>query len=399
MRLTQMPSEFQKALPVLEKIKEAGFEAYFVGGSVRDALLNRRIHDVDIATSSYPEETKQIFSRTVDIGIEHGTVLVLEGEEEYEVTTFRTEDVYVDYRRPSAVSFVRSLEEDLKRRDFTVNAFALDETGEIVDLFDGLQDLENQILRAVGVASERFNEDALRIMRGFRFQASLGFELETETFKAMKVLTPLLEKISIERTFVEFDKLLLAPYWRVGLSSMIESQAYDYLPDMVGSQEKLQSLFDLEDNFTFESSEQAWAALLWALEVEDAQQFLKHWKTSRQFTKQVQDLLTILSLREGGELSKRDCYQFNLDSLLQAENLRRAQGNEVNPQAITETYESLTIHDKKEMQINGGILIKEYGYQPGPELGNVLDEIEYAIVDGVLKNDRQAIHEYLRGRK
>ena len=131
-----MPSEFQKALPVLEKIKEAGFEAYFVGGSVRDALLNRPIHDVDIATSSYPEETKRIFSRTADIGIEHGTVLVLDGDEEYEVTTFRTEDVYVDYRRPSAVSFVRSLEEDLKRRDFTVNAFALDETGEIIDLFD-----------------------------------------------------------------------------------------------------------------------------------------------------------------------------------------------------------------------------------------------------------------------
>ena len=399
MRLTQMPSEFQKALPVLEKIKEAGFEAYFVGGSVRDALLNRPIHDVDIATSSYPEETKQIFPRTADIGIEHGTVLVLDGDEEYEVTTFRTEDVYVDYRRPSSVSFVRSLEEDLKRRDFTVNAFALDETGEIVDLFDGLKDLENQVLRAVGVASERFNEDALRIMRGFRFQASLGFELEQETFEAMKALTPLLDKISVERTFVEFDKLLLAPYWRVGLSSMIESQAYDYLPDMVGSQEKLQSLFDLEKDFTFESSEQAWAALLWVLEVEDAQQFLKHWKTSRQFAKQVQDLLSILALREKGELGKRDCYRFDLDLLLQAENLRKAQGKEVNPQAITETYESLTIHDKKEMQINGGILIKEYGYHPGPELGDVLEEIEYAIVDGNLDNEVEAIHAYLRERK
>ena len=399
MRLTQMPSEFQKALPVLEKIKEAGFEAYFVGGSVRDALLNRPIHDVDIATSSYPEETKQIFPRTADIGIEHGTVLVLDGDEEYEVTTFRTEDVYVDYRRPSSVSFVRSLEEDLKRRDFTVNAFALDETGKIVDLFNGLQDLENQVLRAVGVASERFNEDALRIMRGFRFQASLGFELEQETFEAMKTLTPLLEKISVERTFVEFDKLLLAPHWRVGLSSMIASKAYDYLPDMAGSQDKLQSLFDLEDHFTFESSEQAWAALLWVLKVEDAQKFLKHWKTSRQFAKQVQDLLAILALREEGELDKRDCYRFDLDLLLQAENLRRAQGKEVNPQAITGTHESLTIHDKKEMQINGGILIKEYGYQPGPELGDVLEEIEYAIVDGELENDRQAIHDYLRERK
>lgn len=399
MRLTQMPSEFQKALPVLEKIKEAGFEAYFVGGSVRDAILQRPIHDVDIATSSYPEETKQIFPRTADIGIEHGTVLVLDGDEEYEVTTFRTEDVYVDYRRPSSVSFVRSLEEDLKRRDFTVNAFALDETGDIIDLFDGLKDLENQVLRAVGVASERFNEDALRIMRGFRFQASLGFELEAETFKAMKDLTPLLEKISIERTFVEFDKLLLAPFWRVGLSSMIESQAYDYLPDMEASREKLQKLFDLEADFTFESSEQAWAALLWVLEIKDAQLFLKHWKTSRQFAKQVQDLLTILTLREKGELSKRDCYRFDLDSLLQAENLRRAQGKEVNPQAIIDTYKSLTIHDKKEIQINGGILIKHYGYQPGPDLGDVLEEIEYAIVDGDLENSSEAIHAYLRERK
>ncbi|MFS9037361.1 CCA tRNA nucleotidyltransferase [Streptococcus timonensis] len=399
MRLTQMPSEFQKALPVLEKIKEAGFEAYFVGGSVRDAILQRPIHDVDIATSSYPEETKQIFPRTADIGIEHGTVLVLDGDEEYEVTTFRTEDVYVDYRRPSSVSFVRSLEEDLKRRDFTVNAFALDESGEIIDLFDGLKDLENQVLRAVGVAGERFNEDALRIMRGFRFQASLGFELEAETFKAMKDLTPLLEKISIERTFVEFDKLLLAPFWRVGLSSMIESQAYDYLPDMEASREKLQKLFDLEADFTFESSEQAWAALLWVLEVEDAQKFLKHWKTSRQFAKQVQDLLTILTLREKGELSKRDCYRFDLDSLLQAENLRRAQGKEVNPQAIIDTYKSLTIQDKKEIQINGGILIKYYGYQPGPDLGDVLEEIEYAIVDGDLENSSEAIHAYLREKK
>ncbi len=105
-------------------------------------------------------------------------------------------------------------------------------------------------------------------MRGFRFQASLGFELEPETFKAMKTLTPLLEKISVERTFVEFDKLLLAPFWRRGLASMIESQAYDYLPDMASTQDKLNRLFDLETDFTFESSEQAWAALLWALEIE-----------------------------------------------------------------------------------------------------------------------------------
>ena len=153
MKLNNLPSEFQEALPILKKIREAGYEAYFVGGSVRDVLLNRPIHDVDIATSSYPEETKSIFHRTVDIGIEHGTVLVLEEGGEYEITTFRTEDVYVDYRRPSSVSFVRSLEEDLKRRDFTVNAFALDETGLIIDKFNGLADLKAKLLMKMPFAS------------------------------------------------------------------------------------------------------------------------------------------------------------------------------------------------------------------------------------------------------
>ena len=187
MKLTSLPSEFQKALPILRKIQEAGYQAYFVGGCVRDVLLNHTIHDVDIASSAYPQEIKELFERTVDVGIEHGTVLVLEGGQEYEITTFRTEDAYVDYRRPSQVHFVRSLDEDLKRRDFTINALALDSEGNLVDLFQGLEDLQTGVIRAVGLASVRFQEDALRIMRGFRFQASLDFELETETFAAMTV--------------------------------------------------------------------------------------------------------------------------------------------------------------------------------------------------------------------
>lgn len=141
---------------------------------------------------------------------------MLENGGEYEITTFRTEDVYVDYRRPSQVSFVRSLEEDLKRRDFTVNALALDENGQVIDKFRGLIDLEQKRLRAVGKAEERFEEDALRIMRGFRFAASLDFDIEAATFEAMRSHSPLLEKISVERSFTEFDKLLMAPHWRKG---------------------------------------------------------------------------------------------------------------------------------------------------------------------------------------
>ncbi|KGM36822.1 tRNA nucleotidyltransferase [Streptococcus sinensis] len=392
-----MPSEFQEALPVLEKIKEAGFEAYFVGGSVRDALLNRPIHDVDIASSAYPEEIKTIFHRTVDVGIEHGTVLVLEGQGEYEITTFRTEDVYVDYRRPSQVSFVRSLEEDLKRRDFTINALALDQNGEIVDLFNGLADMKNRTLRAVGVAAERFNEDALRIMRGFRFQAGLDFDLEELTFQAMADCAPLLEKISVERIFIEFDKLLMSPFWRKGLESLIKAAAYDFLPDMKDSAEALQELLDsLEEEFRFSSSEQAWAALLLALRVKDVRKFLKHWKTSNEFQKRVNQLVAVYEIRQERSLSKRDCYQYDLDLILQAESLRQAAGLPVEFEAIEATHAALTIHDKHEIVVTGSHLIRDYGFKPGPELGQILTKIELAIVDGELANSKEEIMNFIK---
>src|SRR5699024_11149974 len=146
-----------------------------------DCILNLPIHDVDIATSAFPAEIKGVFHKTLAVGIEHGTGLVLHKEESYEITTFRTESTYQDYRRPDHVDFVRSLEEDLKRRDFTINALALDPTGRVIDLFNGLEDLEQRRLKAVGVAEERFHEDALRMMRGLRFVAQLGFDLEEKT--------------------------------------------------------------------------------------------------------------------------------------------------------------------------------------------------------------------------
>ncbi|MGT2928741.1 CCA tRNA nucleotidyltransferase [Streptococcus dentasini] len=397
MRLKQLPSEFQEALPVLEKIKQAGFEAYFVGGSVRDALLGRPIHDVDIATSSYPQETKEIFDRTVDIGIEHGTVLVLENGGEYEVTTFRTEDAYVDYRRPSSVSFVRSLEEDLKRRDFTVNAFALAEDARVIDLFNGLSDLDNHLLRAVGKAQERFSEDALRVMRGLRFAASLNFSIEEQTFAAMERYAPLLEKISIERIFIEFDKLLTAPHWKKGLQALIDSQAYEYLPDLAGKGPALEQFLAVyEDNFVFATSEQAWAALCLVLEISDAVTFLKKWKTATHFQKTVADLVAIYRYRQKSTHSKRTLYDYGKELVLLAESLRQAQGLIVDFPLVEQLDEALTIHDKHEILIKGGDLIKELGLKPGPDLGQILRNIEEAIVQGRLPNERRAILDFVK---
>ncbi|WP_024416192.1 CCA tRNA nucleotidyltransferase [Streptococcus suis] len=398
MKLNNLPSEFQEALPILEKIKAAGYEAYFVGGSVRDAILGRPIHDVDIATSSYPQETKQIFSRTIDVGIEHGTVLVLEGKKEYEITTFRTEEEYVDYRRPSQVSFVRSLEEDLKRRDFTVNAFALDEEAQIVDLFDGMTDLENRTLRAVGIPAERFNEDALRIMRGFRFAATLDFEIEPTTFEAMVQTAPLLEKISVERSFIEFDKLLMADFWRKGLRAMINSKAYDFLPDLAGKSDELETMLTgLTEEFRFSTSEQAWAMLFVCLGIDNIKSFLKKWKTSNEFQRSVVKLVEIYQLRQAGPVTKQICFKYGKEFLYLVEELRQAQGLVTDFAAIDKIEQALTIHDKHEIVVNGGHLMKTFDLKPGPVLGELLKEVEFQIVEGQLENEEQAIMTFVKG--
>ncbi|BAV54965.1 CCA-adding enzyme [Streptococcus pyogenes] len=381
----------------MTKIKEAGYEAYFVGGSVRDVLLERPIHDVDIATSSYPEETKAIFNRTVDVGIEHGTVLVLENGGEYEITTFRTEDVYVDYRRPSQVSFVRSLEEDLKRRDFTVNALALDENGQVIDKFRGLIDLEQKRLRAVGKAEERFEEDALRIMRGFRFAASLDFDIEAATFEAMRSHSPLLEKISVERSFTEFDKLLMAPHWRKGISAMIACQAYDYLPGLKQQEAGLNHLIvSLKDNFTFSDHHQAWAYVMISLAIEDPKSFLKAWKTSNDFQRYVTKLIALYRIRQERSFEKLDIYQYGKEMASLVEGLRKAQSLSVDMDHIEALDQALAIHNKYDIVLNGSHLIKDFGMKPGPQLGLMLEKVELAIVEGRLDNDFTTIEAFVR---
>ena len=202
----------QKVEIIINTLEDAGFEAYAVGGCVRDALLGRKPNDWDITTSAKPEQVKALFRRTVDTGIAHGTVTVLLDKDGFEVTTYRVDGEYEDGRHPKEVSFTASLEEDLKRRDFTINAMAYNSRKGLVDLFEGQKDLENKIIRCVGDPLERFTEDALRIMRAVRFSAQLGFSLEKETRKALLVLAPNLKHVSAERIQVELVKLLVSPH-------------------------------------------------------------------------------------------------------------------------------------------------------------------------------------------
>ncbi len=198
----------EKVNTIIKTLKNAGFEAYAVGGCVRDLILNRRPNDWDITTNAVPAEVKKLFRRTFDTGIEHGTVTVMLGEDHFEVTTYRLDGKYSDLRHPDEVRFTGSLTEDLKRRDFTVNALAYNEEDGLRDEFGGREDLKNGVIRAVGNAKERFSEDALRILRAFRFAAQLDFSIEEETLRAAKELKGNLKAVSAERIMTEFTKLL-----------------------------------------------------------------------------------------------------------------------------------------------------------------------------------------------
>lgn len=202
----------EKAKYIIKTITDAGFEAYVVGGCVRDSILGRTPEDWDITTSAKPGQVKALFRRTIDTGIQHGTVTVMLEKEGFEVTTYRIDGKYEDSRHPKEVIFTPSLEEDLKRRDFTINAMAYNEESGLVDLFGGMEDMERKIIRCVGDARERFREDALRIMRAIRFSAQLGYTIEQQTAEAIKELSPNLKNISAERIQVELVKLLTSPH-------------------------------------------------------------------------------------------------------------------------------------------------------------------------------------------
>lgn len=202
----------QGAAWVLEQLRDAGYEAYVVGGCVRDSLLHRMPDDWDITTSAKPEDTKRIFRRTVDTGIQHGTVTVMVDRTGYEVTTYRIDGEYADGRHPEHVTFTASLLEDLKRRDFTINAMAYSPAEGLVDEFDGIGDINRRVIRAVGDPVQRFTEDALRMMRAIRFSAQLDYRIDEDTREGICLLAPNLQKVSAERIRVELEKLLLSEH-------------------------------------------------------------------------------------------------------------------------------------------------------------------------------------------
>lgn len=219
----------RKAEDIIEKIQAAGYEAYAVGGCIRDSILGKEPDDWDITTSAKPEEVKMLFDRTIDTGIQHGTVTVMIGKEGFEITTYRIDGKYEDSRHPKDVTFTSNLKEDLRRRDFTINAMAYNSKDGLIDLYEGVQDMKQGLIRCVGDAEERFMEDALRMMRAVRFSAQLGYAIEENTKKAIRKLAPTIQNISAERIRTELVKLMTSAhpdFFRIAYETGITAQVF-----------------------------------------------------------------------------------------------------------------------------------------------------------------------------
>ncbi|USS87415.1 CCA tRNA nucleotidyltransferase [Fructilactobacillus hinvesii] len=400
MQIKKLPNAFKEAQQVLQIIEEHGYEAYFVGGSVRDTILKLPLHDVDIATSAYPAEIKQIFVHTVDTGIEHGTVTVLHHGQSFEITTFRTESGYQDYRRPDQVTFVRSLKEDLMRRDFTVNALAMRENGEVIDLFGGISDLQQHIIRAVGNPSERFHEDALRMMRAVRFGSQLDFTIEAQTMAAIKSNSPLLEKIAVERIHVEFVKMLLGIAPLRGLAQMLQTDLLCYVPVLNHHLKQLAVVSELPLARQLENETEVWSWLAVSLDWSVAQirTTLQAWKSSKQLIADVASVTAASQSLLTDQMTDWQLYQTGATNLQTAAQLLVVLGKPDYSQELARRYETLPIHNKHELAINGKQLMQA-GIKPGPQLGQILNQLEQQVVAGAIENEPQQLLDHAQSMK
>lgn len=392
-----MKGEFLQALPIIETIQENGYEAYFVGGSVRDFLLGRKIGDVDIATSATPDEVQKMFPKTIDVGKKHGTVIVLLNGKSYEVTTFRTEGQYVDYRKPQYVRFIRSLKEDLRRRDFTINAMAMDKTGEIIDYFGGKNDLKNRVIRTVGNPYERFSEDALRMLRALRFVSQLSFQLEEETKNAIIRWNPLLKEISIERITNEMEKLFAGQSSNQAIRLLAETDVYRHLPGISHLQDRLLKISDYPLQQLTER-EDYWLFLTYMLKIEDVRMFLQQWKLPRKLIQNValqRERLSVL-LEKGW--TNYLLYQAGIDSALQLERVKQVLQKEKNVsafQTLKDQYINLPIRSRTDLAITGKDILDIIEKKPGQWVSKYLQIIEEHVINRKLENDSGNIKEWL----
>ncbi|GFN30681.1 CCA tRNA nucleotidyltransferase [Paenibacillus xylaniclasticus] len=426
--------EMERSLPVLQTLQAAGYETVFVGGCVRDAVAGRKLKDVDIATAATPDIVMSLFERTVPTGLAHGTVTVLFGGESYEVTTFRTDGEYEDHRRPSDVAFIADLEGDLQRRDFTMNAMAIRPDGTLVDLYGGLSDLRRGIVRCVGDADARFQEDALRMVRAVRFASTFGYSIALSAWRAIKRNRKLLSHVAMERISAELNKIMDSASPHRGLVWLAASGLLQHTREVLpagfakpyagvvnGSvknavRELLPAMAALS---VLQSVDDRWAAVFLALRLtpEEAEETLARLRFPVRRTAAIRAVVRVHEAVAKHAASAAAAAQpeaaaawvsavLSIGAEAAAAWLRIARvfadadaalgGAALSPHALGLMAERLTAMPcttVRELAVGGADLAEQLGVKPGPRTGQLLQALLRAVASGETPNEREALLE------
>ena len=385
---------------IIKELENAGYEAYIVGGCVRDSIMGINPKDWDITTSALPQDIKRVFKRTIDTGIKHGTVSVLINKSTYEITTYRIDGEYGDGRHPNSVEFSTSLEEDLKRRDFTINAMAYSHKDGLIDLFGGIRDIKAKRINCVGKAMERFGEDALRMLRAIRFAAVLGFSIEENTFAAIGTLADKLRLVSKERVFIELDKTVCSKnaYY---IKEVYNSGLYKYISQNFNAV-KENSYLDMLYIKGIESKRHiAWTVFMKDIDASLAKAILKELKVDRDTFTKVFVLTSYVKVKlPDNEISIRKLLSkigyerfrdlIHIKRLL----LERLEESEEVLKAIEEKLDYIQMQGQAisiaMLDIKGDDLMK-LGIKKGPVIGKILDELLLSVLERPELNSKEVL--------
>ena len=383
---------------IIGSLEEHGFEGFAVGGCVRDSLLKKTPKDWDITTDALPVDMKKIFKKTFDTGIAHGTVTVLMDGVGYELTTYRIDGNYSDGRHPDSVSFSKSLSEDLCRRDFTINAMAYSNKKGIVDLFDGRKDLQNGVIRAVGDAKKRFDEDALRMLRAVRFAAQLGFKIDDDTFAAIKEKAKLLSKVSKERIFVELNKSLNGDFAQ-NIKMVYTSGLYRYIGKEFAKLDK--SIYDFYPRKFPNKKHMYWAVFLENIEnVEAVKKILFELKSDNATRNNTYLLVKELKnpLPSSDEDIRWSLHRIGADLFCDYIEILKSDKKNVDILDKIDTIEnrySLILKENHAYEISmldiTGKDLMDIGISKGPKIGEVLEFLLKKVIENPLNNEKSSL--------
>lgn len=385
---------------IIKELENAGYEAYIVGGCVRDSIMGINPKDWDITTSALPQDIKRVFKRTIDTGIKHGTVSVLVNKSTYEITTYRIDGEYGDGRHPNSVEFSTSLEEDLKRRDFTINAMAYSHKDGLIDLFGGIRDIKAKRINCVGKAMERFGEDALRMLRAIRFAAVLGFSIEENTFAAIGTLADKLRLVSKERVFIELDKTVCSKnaYY---IKEVYNSGLYKYISQNFNAVKENSYLDMLYIKGIENKRHIAWTVFMKDIDASLAKAILKELKVDRDTFTKVFVLTSYVKVKlPDNEISIRKLLSkigyerfrdlIHIKRLL----LERLEESEEVLKAIEEKLDYIQMQGQAisiaMLDIKGDDLMK-LGIKKGPVIGKILDELLLSVLERPELNSKEVL--------